>query len=129
MTNHQITLGAINREAKDPIVLAGFWASVTGAEPSAGGDRVYLPRNGSGGFGMFFQTETTPRAEYQVAHWDFINPRGSRAGEVRCLIELGATHKWGVLEEVAHVQWSTRADPEGNLFCVAEHPPVVQQRS
>lgn len=129
MTNHQITLGAINLEAKDPIVLAKFWASVTGAEPSTGGDSVYLPPNGPGGFGMFFQPETKPRAERQVAHWDLTVPWGSRAAEVRRLIELGATHKWDVLEEVAHVQWSTLADPEGNLFCVAEHPPVDQQRA
>lgn len=26
-------------------------------------------------------------------------------------------------EEFAHVRWTTLADPEGNLFCVAEHPP------
>jgi hypothetical protein len=25
------------------------------------------------------------------------------------------------------VQWTTLADPEGNLFCVAEHPPVDEQ--
>ena len=40
MTYHRITLGAINLEAANPNDLARFWASVTGAEPSAGGDSV-----------------------------------------------------------------------------------------
>jgi hypothetical protein len=62
-TNHQITLGAISLEAADPIALAKFWAAVTGAEPSAGGDSVYLPPNRTGGFGMFFQLESESRAE------------------------------------------------------------------
>ena len=61
---------------------------------------------------MFFQPGTTPRAT-----------------EVQRLIGLGATHQWDVLDEVPHVPWTTLADPEGNLFCVAEHPPLDQQRA
>ena len=129
MTNHPITLGAINLEAEDPTALAAFWAAVTGAEPSAGGDSVYLPPNGPGGFGMFFQPGTTPRSASQVAHWDLTVPWGSREAEVQRLVGLGATHQWDVLDEVPHVRWTTLADPEGNLFCVAEHPPVHQQRA
>lgn len=111
------------------VALAKFWAAVTGAESSAGGDSVYLPPNGRGGFGMFFQPESEPRAARQVAHWDLTVPWGSRAAEVERLIGLGATHQWDVLEEFSHVHWTTLADPEGNLFCVAEHPPVDQQRA
>ena len=129
MTNHRITLGAINLEAADPTALAKFWAEVTGAEPSAGGDSVYLPPNGPGGFGMFFQSEAAPRAERQVAHWDLTVLWGSRAAEVERLVGLGAVHQWDVLEEFPHVQWTTLTDPEGNLFCVAEHPPADQQAS
>lgn len=124
MTQSQITLGAINLEAANPQALATFWASVTGSEISGGGDSYYLPPSGTGGFGMFFQPSTRPRSETQIAHWDLTVPWGSRAAEVARVIALGATHKWDVLEEVAHVQWSTLADPEGNLFCIAEHPPV-----
>ncbi|MBV1777643.1 hypothetical protein KRR55_00800 [Paeniglutamicibacter sp. ABSL32-1] len=64
-----------------------------------------------------------------MAHWDLTVPWGSRATEVERLIGLGATHQWDVLEEFSHVQWTTLADPEGNLFCVAEHPPADGQRS
>ncbi|MFI8411015.1 VOC family protein [Paeniglutamicibacter gangotriensis] len=78
---------------------------------------------------MFFQLEAAPRAEHQVAPWDLTVPWCSRAAEVERLIGLGAVHPWDVLDEVPHVQWTTLTDPEGNLFCVAEHRPVDQQRS
>ncbi|WP_139194798.1 VOC family protein [Arthrobacter sp. UCD-GKA] len=129
MANHQLALGAINLEAEDPTALAKFWAAATGAESSIGEDSVYLPPNGPGGFGMFFQQEAAPRAERQVAHWGLTVPWVSLAAEVERLIGLGAVHQWDVLDEVPHVQWTTLADPEGNLFCVAEHPPADLQRS
>lgn len=123
MTVHPISLGAINQEAQDPAALADFWASVTGSVPSSGGDSVYLPPAGPGGFAMFFQPRQGPRPERQVSHLDLTVPWGSRQPEVTRLLGLGATFRWDVLDEVPHVQWTTLADPEGNLFCVAEHPP------
>lgn len=124
MTDHRITLGAINLEAQDPATLARFWALVTGAAPSPGGDSVYLPPVGPGGFAMFFQPLAGPRSDRQMFHLDLTVPWGSRQAEVERLLSLGATHRWDVLDEVPHVQWTTLADPEGNLFCVAEHPPA-----
>ena len=124
MTTHQISLGAINLEAEDPSGLAGFWASVTGGTATGGGDAVYLPPNGPEGFAMFFRQGTGSRAEHQVSHPDLTVPWGARRTEVERIIGLGATYKWEVLDEVPHVQWTTLADPEGNLFCVAEHPPA-----
>lgn len=129
MTNQRISLGAINLEAADPIGLAGFWAAVTGAVTSVNGDTAYLPPIGPGGFGMFFQPAAAPRPDRQVSHVDLTVPWGTRVAEVERLVDLGATYKWDVLEEFDHVQWTTLADPEGNLFCIAEHPPVGQQGS
>lgn len=126
MSSHPITLGAINLEAHDPAALAAFWGSVTGATPAAGGDSVYLPPAGSGGFAMFFQPMKGPRPERQTFHLDLTVQWGSRRAEVERITALGATHRWDVLDEVPHVQWTTMADPEGNLFCVAEHPPQPQ---
>ena len=123
MTAHQISLGAINMQAQNPTSLAAFWASVTGAVPAPGGDSVYLPPVGSGGFGLFFQPQTGPRPEHQTSHLDLTVRWGSRRAEVERLLGLGATFCWDVLDEVPHVQWTTLADPEGNRFCVAEHPP------
>lgn len=124
MTGHRITLGAINLEAEDPAALAEFWAGVTGAVPSPGGEAVYLPPAGPDGFGMFFQPMSEPRPERQTIHLDLTVPWGWRRSEVERLVALGATFRWDVLDEVPHVQWTTLADPEGNLFCVAEHPPT-----
>lgn len=78
---------------------------------------------------MFFQPGTAPRAELQVARWDLTVQWGSREAEVKCLIGLGATHKWDVLDELPHLRWTTLSGPEGNLFCVAERPPVDRQRA
>ena len=123
MTQPTVTLGAINIEARDPAGLAQFWAALTGSTAQSGGDSFYLAPVGPGAFGMFFQPMTGNRTEHQVIHLDLTVPWGSRAPEVARMLGLGATHRWDVLGEFPHVQWTTLADPEGNLFCVAEHPP------
>ncbi|MET0449196.1 MAG: VOC family protein [Aeromicrobium sp.] len=124
MPTPPITLGAVNLEARDPTLLSRFWAAVIGAETPQPGKTVYLPSPGPGGFAMFFQPlgDTVPGR--QTIHLDLTVPWGSRRSEVERIIGLGATHRWDVLDEVPHVQWTTLADPEGNLFCVAEHPPA-----
>lgn len=119
-----VTLGAVNMEAEDPHALAAFWAEVTGGAPAASGDSVYMPALGAGGFAMFFQPLTGPRSSRTTTHLDLTVPWGSRVTTVERLLAHGATHLWDVLEEYEHVQWTTLADPEGNPFCVAEHPPV-----
>ena len=118
-----VTLGSVNMEAGDPHALAAFWAEVTGGTPAAAGDQVYLPPAGPGGFAMFFQPLTGPRPVRNAIHIDLTVRWGARATTVDRLLAHGATHRWDVLEEYEHVQWTTLADPEGNLFCVAEHPP------
>ena len=72
---------------------------------------------------MFFQPLTGPRPDRQTMHLDLTVPWGERRTEVARLEKLGATTRWHVLDEHPHVQWTTMADPEGNLFCLAEHPP------
>jgi hypothetical protein len=119
----RITLGSVNLEAEDPGALAQFWATVTGGTPAPGDGSVYLPPAGPGGFAMFFQPLTGPRPDRLTIHLDLTVPWGSRSREVDRLVAAGATWRWDVLDEHPHVQWTTLADPEGNLFCVAEHPP------
>ncbi|MCW2794458.1 MAG: hypothetical protein JWO76_3556 [Nocardioides sp.] len=120
-----ITLGAVNLEAEDPALVARFWAEVIGSTPAPGGDAYYLPPSGPGGFAMFVQPLTGPRTERSTIHLDLTVPWGDRDGEVARIVSLGATWRWDVLDEVPHVRWTTLADPEGNLFCVAEHPPAA----
>lgn len=124
MTTSKISLGAINMTANNPKAQAAFWSAVTGSEISGSGESYYLAPNGPEGFGMFFQSTAEPRLQTQDAHLDLTVSWGSREQEVARLIKMGATHKWDVLEEFEHVQWTTLVDPEGNLFCIAEHPPV-----
>lgn len=112
-------------EAEDPHAVAAFWAEVTGGTPAASGDSLYMPAFGIGGFAMFFQPLNGPRPDRTLSHLDLTVPWGSRVATVNRLLDHGATHLWDVLEEFEHVQWTTLADPEGNPFCVAEHPPAT----
>jgi hypothetical protein len=123
-TDVAITLGAVNVEADSPHELATFWAQLVGG--AVGGDNpefAYVSAREPGGFAMFFQQRSGPRPDRQGQHLDLTVPWGSRVTEVGRAVGLGATHEWDVLDEVPWVQWSTLADPEGNLFCIAEHPP------
>lgn len=120
-----ITLGAVNVEAAAPRVLAAFWAALIGGTMRGDSEEaVFVAAREPGGFAMFFQRRTDPRPDRQGQHLDLTVPWGTRQDEVARAVALGATHRWDVLDEVPWVQWSTLADPEGNLFCIAEHPPA-----
>ena len=128
--NHQpvppsVTLGAVNVESDDPTALAQFWAAALGGTvETATPEMAFVSAREPGGFAMMFQLRTEARPERQTQHLDLDVPWEARAGEVARFISLGATHRWDVLDEVPWVRWSTLADPEGNLFCIAEHPPA-----
>jgi len=66
MTAHQISLGAINVQARNPTALARFWGSVTGADPGTGSDSIFLPAAGSDGFAMF---STKVSSTGQTTRW------------------------------------------------------------
>jgi hypothetical protein len=120
-----ITLGSVNVEADDPVALAAFWARLLGGAVQGEHDgHVFVAAREPGGFAMFFRPRTGPRPERQGQHLDLTVPWGSRQEEVGRAVGLGAAHRWDVLDEMPWVQWSTLSDPEGNLFCIAEHPPV-----
>jgi len=123
MSTPVISLEAVNVEAADPSALGTFWAGVTGGSLTMYGSSAFLEPAGSGGFAMFFRALTGPRPEGNPMHLDLTVPWGSRVSEVDRLEALGARRQWDVLDEEPHVQWTTMTDPEGNFFCVAEHPP------
>ncbi|WP_369138867.1 VOC family protein [Modestobacter versicolor] len=119
-----ITLGAVNVEADDPPALARFYAALLDTEVAGGEDGyAFLAPRPDGGFAMFFQRRSGPRPEHSGQHLDLTVPWGSREAEAERAVSLGAEHRWDVLDEVPWVRWTTLADPEGNLFCLAEHPP------
>ncbi|WP_010523853.1 VOC family protein [Nesterenkonia sp. F] len=123
-TTPPITLGAWNVEADDPEGLGSFWAGFLGVTPHLYAGMAYLPADEAGGVPMMFHPRGGPRPERQDAHLDLTVPWGRRVAEVERAVALGAVHRWDVLDEHPHVRWSVVADPEGNLFCVAEHPPA-----
>ena len=119
-----LTLGSVNMEADDPPALAAFWAALLGGTIAGAQDgHVFMAPRPDGGFAVFVQPRTGPRPDHQGQHLDLTVPWTTRAAEVERALALGAAHRWDVLDEVPWVQWSTLADPEGNLFCIAEHPP------
>lgn len=124
-TARAIRLGSVNVEADDPRALAAFWAHLLRGEVAGDHDgHVFVAAREPGGFAMFFQPRTGPRPRHQGQHLDLTVPWGSRRAEVDRAVGLGARHEWDVLDEVPWVQWSTLSDPEGNVFCLAEHPPA-----
>ena len=121
MNDAPVTLGAVNVKAADLELLAGFWSAFLGGSRSSGSP--YLPAAGPGGVAMFFQQLDGPRATEQIMHMDLTVRWGQREPVAARAVALGATHQWDVLTEHTHVRWTTLSDPEGNLFCIAEHPP------
>jgi hypothetical protein len=116
-----LTLGAVNISCSDPSLLADFWASATGGTVSGGDDgpRYVIPA--PGGIPFFLQPTTEEHPGSTTMHLDLTAAPGRREVEVQRLTSLGAVRQWDVLGEVPWVDWTTMADPEGNLFCVAEH--------
>lgn len=74
---------------------------------------------------MFFRPLDGPRPVGQTLHMDLTVAWGDPQAVVARALVLGARHQWDVLTEHEHVQWTTLTDPEGNFFCVAEHPPAA----
>ncbi|MCZ2827010.1 MULTISPECIES: VOC family protein [unclassified Modestobacter] len=120
-----VSLGAVNVAARDPRALASFWAGLLGSEIAGEhGDFVFVSAREPDGFAMSFWPHPGDRPDQPAQHLDLTVPWGTRTAAVDRAIALGAVHRWDVLDEVPWVQWSTLADPEGNLFCLAEHPPA-----
>jgi predicted enzyme related to lactoylglutathione lyase len=118
-----ISLGAVNVAADDPERLGTFWSTVLGVPATTPMPGLVILQPAPGGFGMMFMQRSDE--EGNRIHLDLTVPWGSREAEVERLVAAGAEWKWDVLEEVPWVRWTTLADPEGNLFCLGEHPPSV----
>ncbi|MDN4160872.1 VOC family protein [Nocardioides abyssi] len=116
-----ISLGAVNVAADDPERLGAFWSTVLGVTPTSPMPGLVILQPAPGGFGMMFMQRSDESGNR--LHLDLTVPWGSREAEVERLVAAGAEWKWDVLEEVPWVRWTTLADPEGNLFCLGEHPP------
>jgi hypothetical protein len=116
-----LTLGAVNIACGDVARMAQFWSAACGGSFSGTVEGSVFLAPAPGGVAFFLQPLEAPRPESSVIHLDLTAAPGTREDEVRRLIGLGADRRWDVIGEVPWVDWTTMADPEGNLFCVAEH--------
>lgn len=112
-------IGMVTIDCTDPQGLAEFWTAALGVSIQGDyGDFVFLARPDDGGPMLGLQRVPEPGAGKNRVHVDLAG--GPLATEVPRLVELGAT----VIDEhqMPWLTWTVLADPEGNEFCVGEHP-------
>jgi hypothetical protein len=124
MTTVQLSVEAVNFDCADAPGLAAFWAAATGGKVTydQGNGFVIVSPAAPGGVTLYFQQVPQERPARNSVHLDLGTPKGAREAEVRRLVELGATRQYDITGEVPTVDWTTLADPEGNLFCVGSPP-------
>jgi predicted enzyme related to lactoylglutathione lyase len=113
-----VTLESIAFDSADAAALATFWAGVFSTEVDAEANEFFatVNRAATGPTLMFLQVPE-PRNGKNRLHLDLA--AADWAAEVDRLVGLGAKpldehNEYGV-------HWITLADPEGNVFDVAEH--------
>lgn len=114
-----LDIGSITIDCVDPDRLAEFWSATLGTPvQGAFGDFVFLTRPDQGGPFVTPQRVPDLTAGKNRLHIDLTGE--PRADAVARLTALGATV---VAEhEGPELVWTVLADPEGNQFCVGEHP-------
>jgi hypothetical protein len=119
----RLSVEAVNFDCADATRLAGFWAAATGGKVTfdQGGFVIVSPPE-TGGVTLYFQQVPQERPARNSVRLDLGTPKGAREAEVQRLIALGATRQYDITGEVPTVDWTTLADPEGNLFCVGSPP-------
>lgn len=119
VTNMALNIGMVTIDCVDPEELAQFWSAALQVPVQGNfGDFIFLAAPADGGPMFGLQRVSEPRTGKNRLHVDL---RGeARATAVPRLQELGASV---VSEhEVPGLAWTVLCDPEGNQFCVGEHP-------
>jgi hypothetical protein len=111
-------LAMVTVDCADPQGLARFWAGVLDTEVAADWGEFVMLAPSSAGVRLGFQRVPEPAAGKNRLHLDL--ETDDRAGEVRRLVGLGAEHRYDQVDQVPGLDWSTLADPEGNVFCVGQ---------
>lgn len=114
-----LRIGSITIDCADLDRQAAFWSAVLGTPvQGAFGDFVFLQRPEQGGP---FVTLQRVREQAQGKNRLHVDLTGEpRVEAVRRLTSLGATVV--AKYEGPELVWTVLADPEGNQFCVGEHP-------
>lgn len=112
-----ITLEHIVFDSRNAAELAGFWAGVLESTVDAEGNEFFATVNkGGDGPALMFLQVPEPKAGKNRLHLDYST--GDWAAEVDRIVGLGAKRVGEFDEYGAH--WVTLADPEGNVFDLAE---------
>src|SRR3712207_2791866 len=115
-----LTLGQIVVDSSDAAALAGFWSDLLDRPVLDGANQFFavIPAAPDGSFpAMMFLAVPEPRSGKNRLHLDLVSP--DRATAVERAIQLGA-RKVGEFDEYG-TQWTTLADPEGNVFDIGVH--------
>jgi predicted enzyme related to lactoylglutathione lyase len=104
-------------DCADAAALAGFWAQVMSQQVDADGNEFFATVNkGGDGPALMFTQVPENRAGKNRLHLDLAT--ADWAAEVDRIVGLGAKRVGEYDEYGAH--WVTLADPEGNVFDLAE---------
>jgi hypothetical protein len=112
-----VSLENVTFDCADAAALAGFWAEVTGQPVDADGNEFFatVGKDSDGPTLMFVQVPEE-RVGKNRLHLDLASREWS--AEVDRITGLGAK-RFGEFDEYG-AHWITLADPEGNLFDLAE---------
>ena len=112
-----VTLEHVTFDCADATGLAGFWAQVLEQPVDAGGNEFFATVNKGGDApALMFIQVPEERAGKNRLHLDLAS--ADWAAEVDRIVGLGAKRLGEYDEYGAH--WVTLADPEGNVFDLAE---------
>jgi hypothetical protein len=118
-----VRIRSINFDCRDPYLLAGFWAQVTGfaedpGNPNHPDDPEGLLLAPDGSAALLFTGVPEPKQVKNRVHLDLAPPSpDQRDEEVRRIVALGAT-VFDDRRKPDGTGWVVLADPEGNEFCV-----------
>jgi hypothetical protein len=115
MTTTTLSLGQIVIDSADAAALAGFWSRLLDRPVRDGANQFFavIPPAEDGAFPtLMFLAVPEPRQGKNRLHLDLVS--ADRAAAVERAIQLGA-RKVGEFDEYG-TQWTTMADPEGNVF-------------
>jgi predicted enzyme related to lactoylglutathione lyase len=113
-----VSLESIAFDCTDAAALATFWAGVFSTEVDADGNQFFATVNRTAaGPTLMFLAVPEPRNGKNRLHVDLA--ASDWAAEIDRLVDLGAKRVDEHNEFGTH--WITLADPEGNVFDLAEH--------
>jgi hypothetical protein len=116
MSSTELRLGNVTFDARDPQVLAAFWAAATGRTVAESEPYFAMLTSDTEDWRMLFLQVPEGKAAKNRMHLDFHT--SDREAEIARLVGLGAArHDTHTLYGLT---WTVMADPEGNEFCVAQ---------